>query len=471
MGKVELEPKSMLWFNKKYLEKFKNRLEDTYGVFEELNLIKERIYLLSKIREFSPFIEEEMNKNCVELEFESIDHCKDTLQTSLKLESETISALIITFNEERCIKRCIDSIIDKVDEIVIVDTGSADKTLEIIEEYKVEKIKVFKYKWNDSFSDARNYALEKATKQWVFFIDADEYLNDISKQELSNTINMFNHFPLKDSLVLSPSITNHNGDNLLTVKRIFLKESNIKYFGLVHEEPRKDNHLIGGEVFNISVDIELNHDGYLEEIVEQKGKTTRNVLLLKKMIEMEPDNPRWKYFLIRDSGLDYLTPEEMESMIKEAILKETEKNIEFSNLKIHEFTFALIDLLAGLKLSEKEYDKVQQLSHLLEDLIPNNSNSVYYATMSRILKNKEEMLNMLLQTIAYREKNFDVQHGMIHSHGYHIDFLIGILLYESGNYDKALKYFNFLDDKFVDENILSLYRPILSLIEEGKINS
>jgi hypothetical protein len=82
---IQLGPNSFIWFNKQYLEALKNKLEETYGVFEELNLIEERIRLLNKIREFSSFIEEKMNDIQHELEFESIGHCKKTLQTSLKV--------------------------------------------------------------------------------------------------------------------------------------------------------------------------------------------------------------------------------------------------------------------------------------------------------------------------------------------------------------------------------------------------
>jgi glycosyltransferase involved in cell wall biosynthesis len=83
-----------------------------------------------------------------------------------------LSATIIAKNEEACIEKCLKSI-QGVDEIIVVDTGSTDKTVEIASKYA----KVFTdYKWNDDFAEARNYAISKATGDWILSIDCDEEL-------------------------------------------------------------------------------------------------------------------------------------------------------------------------------------------------------------------------------------------------------------------------------------------------------
>jgi len=87
-----------------------------------------------------------------------------------------ISFNIMVKDEARCIRRCLDSIILFADEIVIADTGSKDSTLEIISNYKSEKIKLFHFKWNDDFSEVRNFMLAKSTYSAIFQIDADEYI-------------------------------------------------------------------------------------------------------------------------------------------------------------------------------------------------------------------------------------------------------------------------------------------------------
>jgi glycosyltransferase involved in cell wall biosynthesis len=84
-----------------------------------------------------------------------------------------ISAVLIVKNESSCLETCLESV-RGVDEIIVVDTGSTDNTVEIARKYTD---KVFEdYKWNDNFAEARNHALSKATGDWILSIDADNRL-------------------------------------------------------------------------------------------------------------------------------------------------------------------------------------------------------------------------------------------------------------------------------------------------------
>lgn len=84
-----------------------------------------------------------------------------------------ISACVIAKNEAGNITRCLQSMQDIVDEMIVVDTGSTDDTTKIAEQLGA---KVFHYKWNNDFAAARNYALEQAKGDWIIFLDADEYI-------------------------------------------------------------------------------------------------------------------------------------------------------------------------------------------------------------------------------------------------------------------------------------------------------
>lgn len=102
----------------------------------------------------------------------------------------TLSVCIITKNEEKNISRCLESIKNIADEIIVVDTGSTDKTVEIANKYES---KVSFHKWNNDFSDARNASIKKATKDWILFLDADEELpkeEGIKLKELINNSNL-----------------------------------------------------------------------------------------------------------------------------------------------------------------------------------------------------------------------------------------------------------------------------------------
>ena len=83
-----------------------------------------------------------------------------------------ISACYIVKNEENVIQRSIDSLMDAVDEIILVDTGSTDQTIEVAKKYP--KVNTYSYTWKNDFAAARNVAIEKASGDWIVFLDADE---------------------------------------------------------------------------------------------------------------------------------------------------------------------------------------------------------------------------------------------------------------------------------------------------------
>ncbi len=91
----------------------------------------------------------------------------------------TISLCMIVKNEEAILSRCLDSVADLMDEIIIVDTGSSDGTKEIAKKYTS---KVFDFTWIDDFSAARNFAFSKATMDYIYSADADEMLDEENRE-------------------------------------------------------------------------------------------------------------------------------------------------------------------------------------------------------------------------------------------------------------------------------------------------
>lgn len=95
----------------------------------------------------------------------------------------TISCVMIVKNEENILARCLDSIKDLMDEIVIVDTGSNDKTKDIARKYTN---KIYDFAWTGDFSDARNFAFSKATCDYIYSADADEILDEANHEKFAN---------------------------------------------------------------------------------------------------------------------------------------------------------------------------------------------------------------------------------------------------------------------------------------------
>lgn len=93
----------------------------------------------------------------------------------------TISLCMIVKNEEAVLRRCLDSLSDIVDEIIIADTGSTDSTREIALQYTSQ---VYDFVWTGDFSKARNFVSSKATKEYIYTADADEYLDEENREKL-----------------------------------------------------------------------------------------------------------------------------------------------------------------------------------------------------------------------------------------------------------------------------------------------
>ena len=92
----------------------------------------------------------------------------------------TVSLCMIVKNEEMHLARCLESVAELVDEIIIVDTGSTDRTVELASRYTS---KVYSHPWKDDFSDARNYSFSKASMDYCMWMDADDILEESDKDK------------------------------------------------------------------------------------------------------------------------------------------------------------------------------------------------------------------------------------------------------------------------------------------------
>lgn len=145
----------------------------------------------------------------------------------------TVSFCMIARNEETTIARCLDSIKDIVDEIVIVDTGSTDSTKEICSRYTD---KIYDFPWIDDFSAARNFAFSKCTLDYIFYLDADDVLLEEDRQkfmELKASID-----PNVDSVTMHYNLLSDEKGNVtfsLRRNRLVKRSRNFKWIGPVHE--------------------------------------------------------------------------------------------------------------------------------------------------------------------------------------------------------------------------------------------
>ena len=148
-----------------------------------------------------------------------------------------ITAIIPTLNEEIHIADAIKSV-GFADEIIVIDSFSTDKTLEIAEQFNV---KIIKRKFDD-FSSQKNFAIQKAKHNWIYILDADERVTPQVKKEIIEAVNNpkdYVGFYVRRTFYFCGKKVNYSGFQRDKVIRLFLKE-HCKYFGVVQETIKTD---------------------------------------------------------------------------------------------------------------------------------------------------------------------------------------------------------------------------------------
>ena len=201
----------------------------------------------------------------------------------------TISACMIVKNEEEFIAGCLTSIRNLADEIIIVDTGSTDRTIDIIEkfrgaDYLGDKVKLYHHLWENDFSKHRNQSLEYATQEWILIIDADE------RWFQEDTVRLIENIRLNKANLVSVLVWNerHN-EQLPTMNpsvRLFKRELNLRYEGIVH-----NNLAIPEKTPVLRSSARIHHLGYALSPAKHAAKLARSSKLLMKQMRDDPKDP------------------------------------------------------------------------------------------------------------------------------------------------------------------------------------
>lgn len=144
-----------------------------------------------------------------------------------------ISLCLIVKNEEKFLSRCLENAIQFADEIIIVDTGSTDRTKEIAEKFTD---KIFDFEWISDFSAARNFAFSKATMDYQMWLDADDVIPEKSVKEINELKKELND---DIEIVTMKYVLSFDQDNnpafFSTRERLFKKSKNYQWIDPVHE--------------------------------------------------------------------------------------------------------------------------------------------------------------------------------------------------------------------------------------------
>lgn len=189
-----------------------------------------------------------------------------------------ISACVITKNEEENLPRWVECVRHIADELIVVDTGSTDKTVDIA---KNAGAKVYYYTWHNDFASAKNYAVKQATGEWIIFLDADEYFREQDYRGVRQLIAKYH----KDQQTMGffcqlVNIDTDHNNRVISINyqmRIFRRKPFIYFVGKIHEalfnfgDPR--NKLLYDST------IVIIHTGYSSHIIQRKLKRNLEILL------------------------------------------------------------------------------------------------------------------------------------------------------------------------------------------------
>ncbi len=198
-----------------------------------------------------------------------------------------ISVCMIVKNEQEMLPRALDSARELADELIIVDTGSTDRTVEIAESYGA---KVFHHEWEYNFAKHRNQSINYATGEWIFILDADEELSEDAIPKLRDAV-AGEQAEVIVIPVRSASLETSGGQQSVHNSiRLFKRSTGLRYEGAVHNEIRFN----GKSQFVPAV---LLHYGYHLSREKMVAKFQRTTDLLQREMEQEPQNPKWPHYL------------------------------------------------------------------------------------------------------------------------------------------------------------------------------
>lgn len=360
---------------------------------------------------------------------------------------------MIVKNEEDNLPRCLESIKDIVDEMIIVDTGSTDDTIKIAKSYGA---KVFHFEWNDNFSDAKNFSLEQAKGDWIMTMDADEELSASDKNKVLSLLNNRDIdvflFQTLSYVGNTPGLETVNNLNI----RLIRNHKGYKYMGAIHEQLYNSINPIKGNKVKTEKII-VYHYGYLIKVAIKKDKPSRNMKILEKLLENDPNHN----FHLYNMGNEYLRLRKFEKAL--ACFKKAYENF-------------MPNLAYCPKLLLKMIITLEELHRHDEELKMLNTGLQYYPKFTDLeyiracLFHRQKKYSLAIKgfkkCIEMGEPPLD-QYNINDVGGYRAYYALGEIHSELGDYDDA--YYYYIETIKAKPNFyMPLYRIAEILVKKGR---
>ncbi|NUN65989.1 glycosyltransferase [Pseudanabaena biceps] len=343
-----------------------------------------------------------------------------------------ISACLIVKNEQQRLPECLESLTLLVDEIVVVDTGSTDRTVEIAKKYQA---RVFEFAWCDDFSQARNYAIAQATGTWILIIDADEVLEAEALATLQNVVQRDNCLAV--NLLRSEIGATQSPYSL--VLRLFRNHPEVHFEGIYHESIDQSVQSLQQrepqwQIVNVEIPT-LRHYGYTTGEIARKNKFEFASRLMQKHLDSFPDD----IYMLNKLGALYISADRNEQLSMGMQL--LHRGLKLSELNDHENHYLVryeLHYHLGLayefsndwELSKGNYEQAIALD------IPELIKIGAYLNLGNLYHDERigNQAEQSQQAIAYYQKVIEIMPSIAQAH-----CNLGLAYKKVGYFDKAIK--------------------------------
>ena len=341
-----------------------------------------------------------------------------------------ISLCMVVKNEQELLKNCLQSVKRFVKEMIIVDTGSIDRTKEIANEMGAI---VIDHKWNGNFSEARNVGIVQATGRWILVLDADEEWGEPEEEELEcllqeeemyayyvKVLNYYGNTPEEEDYVTD------------SVCRLFRNLPHIRFQGLIHEEVTKsikEHYSIKNIGFS---NLKIYHYGYLNEMIKNKKKNERNIQLVRNAIQHHPDDLYMQYAL----GTEYFQQENFRKALEiyEPIINKLNVTEGYASDLLYKIVYCLKE--------EKEFEKALSFIQQGKTFYPD---FVDLFEMEGLLLFQLDRYTDGMKTLQNCLEIGDVSHKYSTSSGagtYRTHYLLGLVKERQGEWKQAFEHYS-----------------------------
>lgn len=344
--------------------------------------------------------------------------------------SNKISLCMIVKNEQQNLLRCLASVQDAIDEIIVVDTGSTDHTYLLAEQAGA---KVLSSPWKGNFSQARNTSLACATGDWILFLDADEALAPGSAAVLRRIVEEDNEgYFLKIINFIGAEGCVESCSDL--VFRLFRNKPEYRFRGAIHEQIvdviLENNRQAR---YQTAEDAVILHYGYLNQQITEKDKKNRNINIIKQELENAPHNQLLRYHY----GVELFRADRFAEAVEE--FTQAANGIDPNTVYFPKLLRYIVLAYYGLK----NYEQAAAVTKQALSFFPNYADLYYYGGLIEVdRKNYAQAYELFQQALTMPEQPtyYASFSGM---NGFRAYYQLGRMAEAFYNEEKALRYYIF----------------------------